>query len=94
MAGSVKMQLYQKMFPTGVYGVGTCEEGFARGDAETRRVIALASEYRATQQSPSTITSQQYSSSSVARQLFTHECHHEETQISEYPAVAAALCRY
>lgn len=94
MAGSVRMQLYQKMFPYGVYGVGTCEEGFAKGDAETRRVIALASEYRASQQSAGTVTAQQYNSASIARQLFTHECNHEETQVSEYPAVAAALCRY
>lgn len=94
MSGSVRSQLYQKINPSGVYAVGICEDGYSKGEAETRRVIALASEYRAAQQSPSTVTRQQYDSAKMARQLFTHECHHEEVQVSDYPAVAAALCKY
>lgn len=94
MAGSVRSQLYQKINSSGVYTVGVCEDGYAKGDAETRRVTALASEFRAAQQSASTVTRQQYDSANMARQLFTHDCHHEETQVSDYPAVAAALCKY
>lgn len=94
MAGSVQAQLYKKKFPFGTYGVGQCEDGFAKGDADQRRVIALASEYRNTQASAGTITGQMYNSAKMARQLFTHNCHHEETQVSDYPAVAAALCGY
>lgn len=94
MAGSVQSQLYQKKFPFGTYGVGQCEDGFAQGDADTRRVIGLASEYRMAQASAATITGQMYASASMARQLFTHDCHHEETQVCEYPSVAAALCGY
>lgn len=94
MAGSVRSQLYAKMNPSGVFGVGYCEDGFSRGDAELRRVIALASEYRAAQQPAGTVTSQQYASASMARQLFVHDCDHEETLVDTYPAVAAAMCRY
>lgn len=94
MSGSVRAQLYTKMNPTGVYGTGACEDGHTQGDADLRRVLALASEYRAVQQSPSTVTAQMYESSRMARQLFAHDCHHEETQIYDYPAVAAAMCRY
>lgn len=94
MVGSVRAQIYKKMNPSGVYGVGACEDGHAKGDADLRRVIALASEYRAAQQSASAVTGSQYESAKVARQLFAHDCHHEETQIYDYPAVAAAMCRY
>nr|P34784.1 RecName: Full=R-phycoerythrin gamma chain, chloroplastic; Flags: Precursor [Aglaothamnion neglectum]AAA32635.1 R-phycoerythrin gamma subunit [Aglaothamnion neglectum] len=94
MAGSVRAQLYTKLNPKGVYGVGACEDGHAKGDADQRRVIALASEYRAAAQSPSTVTGQQYKSAQLATQLFAHDCHHEQEQIYEYPAVAAAMCRY
>lgn len=94
MAGSVRAQMYKKMNPTGVYTVGSCEDGHAKGDADLRRVVALASEYRALQQSAPTVTGQMYASARTARELFTHNCHHEETQVSDYPAVAAALCKY
>lgn len=94
MADGVRAQLTQKAHPTGVYRVGVCEEGFAKGDAEARRVTALAAEYRASQQSAATVTGQQYESARTARQLFASTCHHEETQIYKYPAVAAAMCRH
>lgn len=94
MAGSVRAQMYTKANPTGVYSVGGCEDGHAKGDAEMRRIVALASEYRAAQASASTVTGQQYESARMATQLFTHNCHHEETQVFDYPAVAAALCKY
>lgn len=94
MAGSVKAQLYMKKFPFGTYGVGTCEDGFTQGDAENRRVVALSSEYRMAQSSAATVTGQMYASALMARQLFTHDCNHEEVQCSDYPAVAAALCGY
>lgn len=94
MAGSVRSQMTAKAHPTGEYRVGVCMDGYAKGDADNRRVVALASEFRAAQQSASTVTGQQYESARIATQLFTHECHHEETQVFEYPAVAAALCKY
>lgn len=94
MAESVRSQIYTSMNPKGVYGVGACEDGYSPGDADLRRVIALASEYRAAQQTPSTVTGQQYSSCNVARQLFVHECSYEETLVNQFPAVAAAMCRY
>lgn len=92
--GSVKAQMTAKAHPFGVYRIGVCMDGYAKGDAEQRRVVALASEYRASQQGPATITGQQYAAASLARQLFTKDCHHEEVQVCENPAVAAALCKY
>nr|5Y6P_34 Chain 34, LR_gamma4 [Griffithsia pacifica]5Y6P_A2 Chain A2, LR_gamma4 [Griffithsia pacifica]5Y6P_U8 Chain U8, LR_gamma4 [Griffithsia pacifica]5Y6P_Y5 Chain Y5, LR_gamma4 [Griffithsia pacifica]5Y6P_Z9 Chain Z9, LR_gamma4 [Griffithsia pacifica]5Y6P_a3 Chain a3, LR_gamma4 [Griffithsia pacifica]5Y6P_aY Chain aY, LR_gamma4 [Griffithsia pacifica]5Y6P_b8 Chain b8, LR_gamma4 [Griffithsia pacifica]5Y6P_b9 Chain b9, LR_gamma4 [Griffithsia pacifica]5Y6P_bY Chain bY, LR_gamma4 [Griffithsia pacifica len=94
MAGSVRMQVYQKGNASGVYPVGGCEDGHAKGDADLRRVIALASEYRAAQQGAAAVTGAQYASSKMAIQLYGHSCNHEEGQFCDYPAVAAAMCRY
>lgn len=92
--GSVRAQMFAKANPSGVYKVGQCMDGYAKGDGEMRRVIALASEFRANQQSAGTVTGQQYAATALARQLFTKDCNTEDEQISEYPAVAAALCKY
>lgn len=94
MADGVRAQLRKKAHPYGVYRVGVCEDGHAKGDADMIRVTSLASEFRAGQQSPSAITAQQYESTRTAIKLFTHNCHHEESQVCEYPAVAAALSSY
>lgn len=94
MASGVRAQLVQKSNPTGVFAVGFCEEGHARGDAHELRVNALASEYRAYQQSASTVTGQNYEAARTARKLYASCCHHEETQIYQYPAVAASMCRH
>lgn len=94
MAAGVRAQLTQKQHASGVYRVGVCEDGHAKGDAEARRVAALASEFRTSQQSKATMTGQQYESARTARQLYASCCHHEETQIYKYPAVAAAMCRH
>eukprot|EP00737_Agarophyton_chilense_P000803 gb/GEZJ01000892.1/.p1 GENE.gb/GEZJ01000892.1/~~gb/GEZJ01000892.1/.p1 ORF type:complete len:319 (-),score=39.75 gb/GEZJ01000892.1/:312-1268(-) len=93
MAAGVRAQITAKAHPSGVYRVGVCEDGYAKGDAENLRVAALAAEFRAGQQSPSTVTGQQYESARTARKLYASTCHHEETQIFAYPAVAAAMCR-
>lgn len=94
MASGVRAQLVKLTNPYGVYGTGSCVEGSVKGDAENLRVSALASEFRANQQSPSAVTGQQYESARTARKLYASSCHHEETQIYEYPAVAAAMCRH
>lgn len=92
MSQCVRSQMIAKNNPRGVYGIGFCEEGFAKGDAEARRVATLTGEFRAHQQSASALTAAQYNSAQTARQLFASTCHHEETQIYQYPTVAAALC--
>lgn len=94
MADGVRAQLTQKAHPYGLFRVGVCEDGHAKGDAEERRVVALAAEYRSNQQSPAAVTAQQYESARTARKLYAHDCHHEEEQIFQYPAVAAAMCRH
>lgn len=94
MADGVRAQLTQIAHPFGEYRVGVCEDGYAKGDAEARRVAGLASEFRANQQSASAVTGQQYESARNALQLYVHGCHHEEEQVFKYPAVAAAMCRY
>lgn len=94
MAGGVRAQLTQAAHKWGVYRVGVCEDGHAKGDAEERRVVALAAEYRSNQLSAAAVTGQQYESARTALKLYAHCCHHEEEQIFEYPAVAAAMCRH
>lgn len=94
MADGVRAQLIAMQHKSGVYRVGVCEDGYAKGDAENRRVAALASEFRGAQQSAAAVTGQQYESARTARKLYASTCHHEETQIYQYPAVAAAMCRH
>nr|P83592.1 RecName: Full=R-phycoerythrin gamma chain, chloroplastic; Flags: Precursor [Corallina officinalis]AAO50083.1 R-phycoerythrin gamma subunit [Corallina officinalis] len=94
IASGVRMQLVAKSNSTGVYGVGSCMEGFAKGDAEARRVAALAAEYRALQQSPAAVTGRQYESSRMAVKLYAQNCSHEQEQLYKWPATAAAFCRY
>lgn len=94
MADGVRAQLIQKAHPYGVYRVGVCEDGYAKNDAETLRVISLGTEYRVNQQSASAVTAYQFASRKTAIEMYAHSCHHEEGQICEYPAVAAAMCRY
>lgn len=94
IASGVRSQLTAKSLPWGEYGVGSCMEGFKKGDAEERRVAALAAEFRAQQQSAAAITGQQYESSRTAVKLYASDCHHEQQQLFNWPATAAALCRY
>jgi hypothetical protein len=74
--------------------LGFCEDGHAKGQADDRRVAALAAEFRAQQASPSTVTKQAYAARQMADKLYSHSCHHESTQFNEMPAVAAAMMRY
>lgn len=94
ISSGVRMQLVAKKNWKGEFGVGTCMEGFAKGEAENRRVAALASEFRALQQSPAVVTGQQYESSRMAVKLYATDCSHEQEQLYKWPATAAAFCRY
>jgi hypothetical protein len=93
MGSGIRAQLIQKKM-TGVYPLGYCMDGHAKGQAEDRRVAALASEFRAQQQSPSTVTAQAYEAKRMAVKLYAHGCNHEEEQFTTYPNVAAAMLRY
>lgn len=93
-ASGVRMQLKAKANASGVYAIGYCAEGFAKGDAEDLRVAALSAEYRTLQQSPNTVTAQKYESSRTAVKLYAQGCSHEQEQLFKWPAVAAAFCRY
>lgn len=93
MASGVRAQLIQKKM-NGVFPLGYCMDGHAKGQAEDRRVAVLASEYRAQQQSPSTVTSNAYNARKMALKLHAHNCSHEESQFSSYPSVSAAMLRY
>ncbi len=94
LSSSVRMQLIAKSQPKGIYGVGTCMEGFAKGDADSMRVVGLSSDFRALQQSASAMTGQSYEAKRMATKLYASECHHEQEQIYKWPSVAAAMCRY
>ncbi len=94
MSSGIRMQLKAKGNPYGVYTVGVCAEGFAKGDAEMLRVAALSAEYRAMQQSPAKVTGSAYEASRTAIKLYAQNCHHEQEQLCKWPATAAAFCRY
>jgi hypothetical protein len=93
MGSGIRAQLIQKKM-TGVYPLGYCMDGHAKDQAEDRRVAALGAEFRAQQQSPSTVTAQAYEARRSAIKLYGHGCNHEEQQFSTYPNVAAAMMRY
>lgn len=94
ISSGIRLQLNAKANKSGVYALGYCAEGFAKGDAEMLRVASLASEFRALQMSPSAVTRAQYESSRTAVKLYAKGCNHEEGQLYKWPACAAAFCRY
>lgn len=94
MAAGIKKQLTVQVLPWGTFGVGSCHEGSSKGEAEERRIAARAAEFRAMQQSPATVTGQQYESARTAVKLYAQNCSHEQAQLFQYPAAAAAFCRY
>ena len=93
MTNSVMNQVRMAAVPYGEYTNGNCMEGYAKGQAEERRVAVLASEYRAAQQSPSAVTRQNYAAPQAAVKYYGHECSHEEKQYFEFPSTAAAMQR-
>lgn len=93
MASGVRAQIVQSKV-NGVYPLGYCMDGHAKGQAEERRVAALAAEFRAQQQSPSVVTGSAYNARKMAVKLHAHDCSHEESQFSMYPSVSAAMLRY
>lgn len=94
ISSGVRAQLINKAHPRGVFRVGVCMDGYAKGDVDERRVAGLASEYRTLQQGAATVTRQKYESSKLAVKLYASGCHHEQEQLYKWPATAAAFCRY
>lgn len=93
LASGIRAQLIQQKMG-GVYPLGYCMDGHAKGQADERRVAALAAEFRAQQQSPATVTGQAYEARRMAIKLYGKGCDHEEGQFSRWPSTAAAMMRY
>lgn len=94
MASGIRAQIVASHMPGGVYPLGYCMDGYSKGDADDRRVAALAAEFRATQASASSSTHSAYAARQMAIKLYGHGCNHEEEQFSAMPAAAAAMIRY
>jgi hypothetical protein len=94
MASGIRAQIIAGKMPGGVYPLGYCMDGYRKGDADDRRVAALASEFRSQQASAATSTHSAYAAKKMAVKLYGHGCNHEEEQFTAMPAVAAAMIRY
>lgn len=94
-ASGVRAQIIAAKMPGGVYPISTyCADGYKKGDAEERRVAALAAEYRAQSASAYEVTHSSYAAKRMATKLYAHGCGHEDEQFNQWPAVAAAMIRY
>jgi len=90
MAKCVDQQMKMRACTSGVYDV-TCAEGSAKGDAESKRVNALANRFRAGHTSKLVKTQAKYDSAAYARNNFGHGCSYEDSLFELYPTVAAAM---
>ncbi|CDF35425.1 Gamma 31 kDa subunit of phycoerythrin [Chondrus crispus] len=88
MAQSILMQYYKVANPAGVYGV-QCTEGGSKHMADFSRIRALNARFRARQASKAQAYARLFENRKMAI-VSSHECHHEETQFSQYANVAAS----
>ena len=90
MAASVDRQMKERAVASGVYSPA-CTDGGVSGEAEAKRVAALATRFRAGHQSPLAKAQAKYDAAAYARLHFGHGCSYEEAVFERYPAVAAAM---
>lgn len=90
MAASVDRQMKARAVAAGVY-TPACTDGGAGGEAEAKRVAALATRYRAGHLSAAARAAAAYDAAAYARLHFGHGCGYEEAAFERYPAVAAAM---
>eukprot|EP00188_Purpureofilum_apyrenoidigerum_P001573 Plantae.Rhodophyta-Purpureofilum_apyrenoidigerum.ctg18826.p1 GENE.Plantae.Rhodophyta-Purpureofilum_apyrenoidigerum.ctg18826~~Plantae.Rhodophyta-Purpureofilum_apyrenoidigerum.ctg18826.p1 ORF type:complete len:332 (-),score=70.45 Plantae.Rhodophyta-Purpureofilum_apyrenoidigerum.ctg18826:86-1081(-) len=90
MARSVENQMKAKAVPNGVYTV-KCSDGAWKDHAESSRVAARASFFRAAQMNESARERAKYNSRKHAITNYGHGCDHEEAEFLEFPAMAAAM---
>jgi len=93
MARSVADQKRRPSAAGGVFRVSPyCTDGHAKGQAEQRRVAALAGEFRAVQQGPSATSAAAYKAATEALTVYGHgDCNAEEVIYRNYPATAMAM---
>lgn len=90
MAASVDRQMKARAVATGVYSPA-CTDGGVSGEAETKRVAALATRFRAGHLPATARAQAAYDAAAYARLHFGHGCGYEEAAFERYPAVAAAM---
>lgn len=86
MSESVLRQYYKVANPSGVYGT-QCTEGGSKFMAEFARVRALNTRFRVSLSSPAAYYGKLYENRKMAI-VASHECHHEESQFTDYRKVA------
>lgn len=90
MAASVDRQMKARAVSTGIY-TPACTDGSVGGEAETKRVAALATRFRAGHLPATARAQAAYDAAAYARLHFGHGCGYEEATFERYPAVAAAM---
>ncbi|GAB0489808.1 hypothetical protein MMPV_001033 [Pyropia vietnamensis] len=90
MVRSVDAAMKRRAVSTGVYEP-SCSDGGSSGEADYKRVQALAAKYRSAAVSAGAAAQSKYDSAAYARQHFGHACSYEDNLFGAYPAMAAAM---
>jgi len=90
MVRSVDATMKRRAVVDGVYQP-SCSDGGAKGEAEVKRVQALASRYRSAASPAGVIAQAKYDSARYARTHFGHGCSYEDDLFGLFPAMAAAM---
>lgn len=90
MVRAVDGAMKRRAVPGGVYEP-SCSDGGAKGEADVKRVQALAAKYRSAALPAGAAAQAKYDSAAYARQHFGHGCSYEDNLFGAYPAIAAAM---
>lgn len=90
MAASVDAAMKARAVVGGVYAP-SCTDGSAGGEAEAKRVAAVAVRFRSAHLPATTRTAARYDAARAARAHYGHGCSYEEALFDKYSAVAAAM---
>lgn len=90
MVRCVDAEMKRRAVPHGVYAP-SCSDGGARGEADFKRVQALAAKYRSAAAPAGAAAQAKYDSAAYARDHFGHGCSYEDNLFGAYPAMAAAM---
>lgn len=90
MVRSVDAAMKRRAVSSGVYEP-SCSDGGSSGEAEFKRVQALAAKYRSAAVPAGAAAQSKYDSAAYARKHFGHGCSYEDNLFGAYPAMAAAM---
>lgn len=90
MAASVDAAMKARAVAGGVYAP-SCTDGSTGGEAEAKRVAAVAARFRSAHLPQTTRAAARYDAARAARVHYGHGCSYEEGLFDKYSAVAAAM---